>query len=723
MLWGRLNKLKLLGRLQALKVLKVLKQYRDVINEKIVTYDLLHDITGVRKRTLAKILRYLEVLGELRFIPYKGQAGIFLKLADTNYEPNQDEIDLAAIAVGIVDQKERKHLFVRAGKNGGLTPNILLGLYLLYKYETTCIRKQRYSPLSLLNNTTSIAFLDEAFELKLVSNDKLELNYYIRTRDFHAEDNLLSYIQLALSDISVLERYIDYEVDSDMYTLKRTFTLSWTKAYYIVRFADEYIDLNGYVNDLRKFGLLTRHKVADKRYTKAEFKSNAEMYKRINYEMRYYNVYDLVIQKHLFLHKLFSNEEKMRIARKLFRELKNQNPLSTFAYGDAYENALVKAALTGLFYGYIPYGMGLAHINKYLNGLKKYITKEDEFVSIKTRLLDPRTRYHTVMTIYTKMAEAWRLIASGQSQVSDIILQKIDETWVKYFTKKEKKLLHVLHNMFSKQYIYEEMFKRVFKRWETLELKDVIAKGESLITKDTITYHYVLIGLTTKLYSYRHIVLNSLAYQWAQIHDFRRDTKSFYNVDITLQDLAKASFADNLRNLYRFTKQITNFAGKYQERWDTTDFIQQIFVQYTDLVMPRVKNSVIDNRSLIERALDYLIEKEKNMTKEQKENIKRIYIATLNFTNRIWNKTIYEIAEQIIDGDVDLFINALNYFREKYSVQYRRWHGIGIVNLILHLINMGIDNLKLIDEIVSDNFTENMTNDVQDNVEMFVFTE
>jgi len=336
-------------------------------------------------------------------------------------------------------------------------------------------------------------------------------------------------------------------------------------------------------------------------------------------------------------------------------------------FGDLFSvNGMVKAAVTALVYGYVPHGLGITQVKKYIDGLRYFIKNDEHYKDLASELFSVETRFKTYMRILNYVAKIWEHITSGKSKVSKMILERIEEKWIDRYTKSEKRFINGIEKGINKLPYYKTTVNSIFVGVKGLDLSRMLVKRELLkLTTDNILYHavvkYILNGGS---YKFKEISLAKLLFGiWRN---------NYKNVEFTFSDLAYADLKDNLRKLYKTTGYLTKRLGKkaYKEDWRWINTYQELY----------------------EEMLDYLLTKDPRLN-AFKDRIKPLIKKLIDITNgQIWQGSLAEYINKIVKFDIDFVSKILDYVKERYEPYFLTWHGHRLVQLILdYFYDNGID--------------------------------
>lgn len=665
--------MKLLGRTKALKVYDYIRSFK--FSYISVPISFLQKELNISKKSLYNILNYLEIAGYIDIMRQRGMATNVIEIASKR-KPTQNEIDFAAVIYEVYKQRHKDRLLIENKKNGSVSPNILLFIYFIrninecyahlnkenncepYSTSTlTRLNKFYQPPLEEIETSKHKAYVETLLENEVVKKVK-STNHC--TLVFNNE----TYVTYFHDDYMIIERHTNGE--------QVTYEIGYQAFESMYNFIIKNIDIQRLVKEL--IGVKTakqRKKLPSEdmtlpRVNKTEYRTlnSVAHVKKLPLKLENgYSFYKLFTQKALLINKLFTLEERRKIAQTLYMEfLKTEDVRFELEFGTFFPNGvrgLVKAAVTALVYGYVPHGLGITQIKKYVDGLRYFIKNDDHYKAVSSLLFSVDKRYKAYVQILDYVVKLWDLIVSGNSKVSDFILKRIEDKWINQYTSSEKRFVSGLEKAINKTEFYQETIKSIFKNAKNVNLLSILSKNELIkLTTDNILYHRVV-----------RAILNSSLFNFGQVGfleqilaGFELENRNGNFIQFTFSDLVSINLRSNLIKLYNTTGYLTNrLSGKpYKE--DLYERYQELFEQMSDYLLER----------------DYKLRLFKDKIKPL---IKKIVDIT---RGKIWQSSLAEYVNKIVDLDIDFISRILDYAKEKYEPYFLEWHGHRLVRLIVN---------------------------------------
>ena len=663
--------MKLLGRTKALKVYDYIRSFK--FGKISVPISFLQKELNISEKSLYNILNYLEIAGYIDIMRQRGVATNAIRQNKIR-KPSQNEIDFAAVIYEVYKQRHKDRLLIENKKNGSVSPNILLFIYFIrninecyahlnkenncepYSTSTlTRLNKFYQPPLEEIETSKHKAYVEALLENEVVKKVK-STNHC--TLVFNNE----TYVTYFHDDYMIIERHTNGE--------QVTYEIGYQAFESMYNFIIKNIDIQRLVKEL--IGIKTakqRKKLPSEDMTlpevnKTEYRTlnSAVNVRKMSYDIRRdYSFYGLFTQKAMLINRLFTLKEKREIAQTLYMEMLKTEDIHFELKLDVFNRirGLVKAAVTALVYGYVPHGLGITQIKKYVDGLRYFIKNDKDYKDLASVLFNVEERYESYMRIFEYVLEAWKHIASGSSKVSDMILKRIEEKWTKEYTDSEKRFIDGFEKAVNKTFYYQQTLNNVFKDADNIDLLSVLSKKELVqLTKDNLLYHNVVYMLVSS---------SNLGFESVNLLDQMMTAflvKVNYSdfIQLTFSDLASINLKDNLRKLYYTTGYLTNrLSGKaYKESWNNY------------------------YKELYDKMLDYLLEKDVKL-RLFKGKVKPLIRKIIDITRgKIWQSSLAEYVNKIVDLDIDFISRILDYVKEKYEPYFLEWHGHRLVRLIVN---------------------------------------
>ena len=687
--------MKLLGRKQAIKFYEYLLNFQK--NKIAISMDFASDELGISRKSLIYAANYLDIAGYIRRNARNALATTIYTLPHRDTIPTQADIDYAAIAYHVYKNIHKKSNYIRARKNSSLSLNILL--FIIMYNEIKSGKKQ----LPLQNAVVSNDFIaNKTFKIdntnkgehgdvwQSIYNDELVKIYkHARCASiYHSSNDRLIPLTMFIND-----EMFEVEPKGDFIEIHRvtnedqyTDTLSRVALESIYDFIVNNIDVAKLRFILKNISLQKQVKKVNEskviipsvNKTKVRDLCTVSKQKELTVDDNIsfgYDLYPAFVNKVLLLNDILTLEERKKVSLSLFGELNSKSSTFFKEYGLEFTQAailgMLKAAIAGLLYGFVPYGIGTPQVRKYVDGLKHFIKSDYYYKHVAEALFNVNTRHRAMITIYDMMAKIWIFITEGKSQVSEMIMEKLNSKVTKKsmfsLTRSEKRFVDGVDKVLKRSVMYRVQVSNIFVKPEQVSLRRLISKYElASINKDTVLYH----GIMQALLSYNVVNWNRISFMEMLRYIAERPMR--LRINFVFTDLEQVTLKNNLIKFYSLTRLLTkNLTKAYKENWTI------IFEAY-DRIYDKLFNYLIGYDGDLGGAVN-----------EVKMLVREVVMLT---QGRIWHNTLVRLVKELLYYDVKFAFKVIDYMKENYSGTYLEWHGHKlIVNLISYLTNYDAD--------------------------------
>jgi hypothetical protein len=668
--------MKLSGRNVTLELFNKIKEVTENagLDRISLTLSEINKLTGISTRSIKYALSYLEIADTFELNRRKG-AGTYRFIIDNNKIPNQDDIDLAAVAYVLYSKAIHGRKLVRAKKNNSLSPNLLLIIYFIINYIKT-------NNISLLGKTIIKKFLDEAVEITLLDNDLVKINHYILNSNcFDKGVTIYNDATYNMTNTHLID-------DEDIIEFNEYHVHYWALES-IYNFIHEKVKIDELINDLQTNGLTKVRKddYVENMYRKADKEIEADIVSVKKPESGNYNFYKLLKRKNLLFNKVLNKEQKKAYAKQLYIEMYKQ--LELYATSDSYRNymnSILYAAISGLIFGLVPYSISVGVLTRYLNIMKSIITDRNAYITLHSKLMDIDTRYNTLKDIYDMILTIWDHIAEGKSAISDHLLKYVEEkSNEKDYTKAEQRLIMGIDKIIKTNNMYLFKLEQMFENPESFSLKKFIKKEYAELNNKTLIYHNVLYLLTTTdktnfSYHERKMFEKNIEFVYT-LSSAIENLSDYIKGTLTIDDLKNIDFKENLKTLFK-----------------ASNVRLKEFKRYTDTIY----------QSTINELYDEMIDNTTRLDNVKKTIMKVMLREIVELTDgRIWQFDLIDIAEKIANADAKLAYYLINQLKLNHSAYERQYRGYKFARAITYILGVEeIQNPRILYKKLEDEINE-----------------
>lgn len=450
----------------------------------------------------------------------------------------------------------------------------------------------------------------------------------------------------------------------------------------VLNFINRYVDIDAFIEDMNKF--LNTGKIPPERSYKKVI--DPRVWSKVLYDDTKYSYYSVLRQPFLtFAGQITDNSEKKHMAQVLSAEMRRTEWYKTLSHneGQLYSEAVLWAAIAGVVFGYMPIGLGAAHVKKYLSSLRKIISNDNSWLMLATKLNDSKTRFSTMNAIIAAMSHLWRQLYNKQSKLYDTTtaIRKKYKGLERRYSDTERRLIRTVNNLLIRDHVYHEKLKQVFGTDE-FHVSQLLSTHELYTLRaNNIFYNGIMVSLLTHTLPVQLSVLSNMM-----------DSITYGNipVGVTLKDLSYFSFKKNIGTIAEISQCSINRL-KYRDNW--LDYQDDKFTvpwllgagnidgsdknfktpAYWPLIATLCINSKCDTKTAVE--------------------VLRVTALILHHTNyRIWMITLCQLLARALEADLLAFKQSLMWTIGEYPPMYVSYHGIKIVMVLMAFIEGQLRN-------------------------------